>query len=92
MAENAQAISDLGKALHKRIVKFTGHLNDLGRHLGQSIQSYNKAVGSLESRVLPAARRFKEMGIGSKGKLEKLSKVEYIPRSLAIEEENETVE
>ena len=89
MAENAQAISDLGKALHERIVKFTGHLNDLGRHLGQSIQSYNKAVGSLESRVLPAARRFKEMGIGSKGKLENLTKVEHIPRSLVIEEEEE---
>ncbi len=88
MAENAQAISDLGKALHERIVKFTGHLNDLGRHLGQSIRSYNKAVGSLESRVLPAARRFKEMGIGSKGRVENLTKVEHVPRSLTIEEEH----
>jgi len=88
MAENAQAISDLGKALHERIVKFTGHLNDLGRHLGQSIRSYNKAVGSLESRVLPAARRFKEMGIGSKGRVENLTKVEHVPRSLTIEKEH----
>ena len=88
MAENAQAISDLGKALHERIVKFTGHLNDLGRHLGQSIRSYNKAVGSLESRVLPAARRFKEMGIGSKGRVENLTKVEHVPRSLTIEEDH----
>ncbi len=86
MAENAQAISELAKVLHERIVTFSAHINDLGRHLGQSIQSYNKAVGSLESRVLPATRKFKEMGVSSKGQLEEIKKVEQLPRTLQIEE------
>jgi len=86
MAENAQAISDLGRLLHERIVIFTSHINDLGRHLGQSVQSYNRAVGSLETRVLPAARRFGEMGISSKGKMKEIQKVELIPRTTPIEE------
>ena len=90
MAENAQAISDLGRLLHERVVTFTSHINDLGRHLGQSIQSYNRAVGSLESRVLPAARRFGEMGISSKGEMKEIKKVEQIPRSITIEEEVES--
>ncbi len=87
MAENAQAISDLGRLLHERIVTFTSHISDLGRHLGQSIQSYNRAVGSLESRVLPAARRFREMGISSKGKMKEIQKVEQIPRTITLEED-----
>ena len=87
MAENAQAISELGRMLHERIVTFAGHLNDLGKHLGQSVQSYNRAVGSLESRVLPATRRFREMGISSKGKLREMKKVDRFPRPLLNETE-----
>jgi len=58
--ESAQKISDLGKSLYERLRAFAGHLTTMGRNLGQSVDAYNKAVGSLESRVLPAARRFKE--------------------------------
>ncbi len=86
MAENAQAISDLARVLHERIVTFTNHVNDLGKHLGQSVQSYNRAVGSLESRVLPAARRFKEMGVSSKSSLKETTKIELVPRVPQIEE------
>ena len=89
MAENAQAISDLGRILHERIVTFAIHMNDLGKHLGQSIHSFNRAVGSLESRVLPATRRFKEMGVSSKRKLDGVGKVELAPREFMAEEEKE---
>ncbi len=92
MAQNAQAISDLARVLHERIVTFASHMNNLGRHLGQSVQSYNQAVGSLESRVLPAARRFKEMGVSSKTPLKETKKVEQLPRTLQIEESQEKVE
>jgi len=87
MAQNAQVISDLGKMLHERIAIFSSHMSDLGKHLGQSIQSYNKAVGSLESRVLPATRKFREMGISSKNRLEDIKKIEKVPRTLQIDED-----
>ncbi len=86
MAENAQRISEIGKMLHERILIFAGHLNDVGRHLDRSVQSYNKAVGSLESRVLPATRRFEELGISSKGKIEPIGKLDRNARTLLIDE------
>ena len=69
LAENAQAISEMGKTLYERLVRLAVHFADLGRPLDKSMHSYNEAVGSLESRVLPAARRFKELGISSKENL-----------------------
>ncbi len=63
LAENAERIRDLGEDLYKRLATFSGHLVRLGRHLGGSLDAYNKAVGSFERQVLPGARKFTEMGI-----------------------------
>ena len=65
IAENAQKISELGKELYERLGTFADHLNDLGKHLRQATDAYNGAVGSVEHRVLTAARRFKELGATS---------------------------
>ncbi|HYO15236.1 MAG TPA: DNA recombination protein RmuC [Thermoanaerobaculia bacterium] len=78
--ENAKAISELGKALHERLRTFAGHLAMMGRNLGQSVDAYNKAVGSLELRVLPAARRFQEMGAAGGDEIETLEVVDKVPR------------
>jgi DNA recombination protein RmuC len=80
--ENAKAISELGKALHDRLRTFASHLTAMGRNLGQSVDAYNKAVGSLELRVLPAARRFKEMGAAGGDEIETLEMVDKVARSL----------
>ncbi len=53
----------------------------LGRHLDKSMLSYNEAIGSLESRVLPAARRFKELGISSKANVPELGPLEKKARN-----------
>jgi DNA recombination protein RmuC len=80
--ESAQQISDLGKSLYERLRTFAGHLGAMGRNLGQSVDAYNKAVGSLESRVLPAARRFKEMGAAGGDEIETLEIVDKAARAV----------
>ncbi|MEM6354969.1 MAG: DNA recombination protein RmuC, partial [Pseudomonadota bacterium] len=49
--------------LHDRLGILTRHLGDLGGALGQSVEAYNRTLGSLETRVLPAARRFEALGV-----------------------------
>lgn len=65
ITENAQQIAEQGKVLHKRLGDFIGHLSDLRTTLDKSVQGYNRAIGSFDSRVLPAVRKLEEMGLGS---------------------------
>lgn len=80
--ENAKQISELGKTLHERIRTFAGHLAAMGKNLGQSVDCYNKAVGSLEMRVLPAARRFQELGAAGGDEIEALEMIDKVARNL----------
>lgn len=82
LARNASRIRDLAATLYKRLGTFTGHLAGLGRQLEGSVKGFNKAVGSLERSVLPAARRFAELGIEGET-LETLEPVEPLPRTVA---------
>jgi DNA recombination protein RmuC len=86
VARNAQAISELGKQLYDRVRTFVTHFEGVGSALERSIESYNKAVGSLESRVLPSARRFKELGAAPGEEIQELEPVDETPRALAARE------
>ncbi len=63
IAENAEQIRQEGQTLYKRIITFVEHFGNLGKHLERSVKGYNEALGSLEGRLLPTARRFQEMGV-----------------------------
>jgi DNA recombination protein RmuC len=65
IARSAAEIAELGRELYDRLCKFDDHIGDLGVHLEKAMKFYNNAVGTLESRVMVSARRFKDLGVGS---------------------------
>ena len=65
VSDNARRIAQLGREIYERIGTFSGHLSDLGKNLTRSVESYNRTVGSLESRVLPSARKLGELGVSA---------------------------
>jgi DNA recombination protein RmuC len=80
LAENAEKISALGQELHERIAKMAGHLVRMGGGLKRAVDSYNDAVGSIESRVLVTARRFQDLGVGGKEEISEIKPVDEQPR------------
>jgi DNA recombination protein RmuC len=61
LADQAREIHQLGRDLHERLQTMTSHLGKLGRALDTAVGAYNQTVGSWESRVLVAARRFEDL-------------------------------
>jgi DNA recombination protein RmuC len=86
LAEHAEEISGLGKDLYERLCTMFEHLDEMRRRLDAAVQAHNAAVGSLETRVLPAARRFKDLGIVSGKDLLEPGPVDHLPRRLQAPE------
>lgn len=80
LAENAEEIRELAESLHQRLATFSEHLQRMGGALEGSVQHFNNAVGSLERQVLPAARRFTELGVQPKKEMPELDPIETAPR------------
>ena len=77
---HAEEAGRLGKDLYERMAVLTEHFNDVGNALSKSVSAYNRAVGSLETRILPAARRFKDLGVSSDKEIPLLEPAELVPR------------
>ena len=86
ITQNAKEISDLGKQLYDRIGTFLEHFEAIGDSLKAAVKSYSNAVGSMESRVLVSARKFKELGVASGEEIPELKPVDEVPRALAAPE------
>ncbi|WP_291727918.1 DNA recombination protein RmuC [Leisingera sp. F5] len=85
MAENAVEVQKTAKELYDRLATFSKSLASVGKSLSSSVNNYNKAVGSLEARVLPSARKFEAMGVVAQGaELENPGQVEVEPRQVAL--------
>ena len=92
LAENAEAIRELGQDMYGRLATFAEHLAKLGRSLGSSVDAYNKAVGSYDTRILPGARKFTEMGITAKREFPEPEQIERTTRSIENLEEPDSTE
>ena len=84
LAESAREVKNLGAELYDRLRTMTSHMQTLQRSLTASVDAYNKAVGSLESRVLVSARKFPGLGVvGSEAPaIAELSPIDAAPRHL----------
>jgi len=81
VAENAERIKDLGKELYDRVVKFAEHLSEIAKGLERASKAYNSAVASFDSRLIPSARKFREMGVGT-ADVPQIEPIETFPRPL----------
>ncbi len=92
LAENAREVKELGAELYERLRIWTGHMQVLQKSLTSSVDAYNRAVGSLESRVLVTARKFPALGVvgNEAAGITELSPIEAAPRHLqAVEPDDE---
>jgi len=91
LAESAREVQKLGAELYDRLRVMTGHMQTLQRSLTSSVEAYNKAVGSFESRVLVSARRFPSLGVmsGEAAEIGELAPIEAAPRHLQAVEDDE---
>jgi DNA recombination protein RmuC len=92
LADNAQKISALGKELHDRLRSMSVHMDALRRGLDRAVEAYNKAAGSMESRVMVTARKFPELGAPITEEIPALDQIETTTRTLSLDWGEETTE
>ncbi len=79
---NAEKIREVGEELYQRLSTFAEHLGKVGKSLDASVNHYNKAVGSFDSRILPGARKFAELGIAAKTEVGEPDQIERAARTV----------
>jgi DNA recombination protein RmuC len=80
--ENAKRIADMGRVLYERACKFSEHLAEMRKHLERSVNAFNAAVGSYETKLLPQGRRLKdEASLGSDA-LAEIPPIDVVPRAI----------
>ena len=90
VARNAEQIQQIGKELYERLATMVSHLETVGKNIKQAADSYDRFVGSLEQKVLPGARRFKELGVHSAEELESVEPLRLVVRPVTKPELTES--
>lgn len=80
LVQNAEELSKLGKEMYDRLCTMADNLGALGTNLRQAVESYNRTIGTIESRVLVTARRFRDMGVSTPDELEEVKTVQVAVR------------
>jgi DNA recombination protein RmuC len=92
LARNALEISNLGKELYDRLRAMGTHMETVGKGLDRAVESYNRAVGSMESRVMVTARKFAELGPAVTDEIAELQPIEKTTRTLELFDSIENVD
>lgn len=82
LTENAEKIREVGEELYGRLGTFAEHLGKMGKSLNSSVQHFNKAASSFDTRVIPSVRKFSEMGISAKKDVEGVEQIEHTSRDV----------
>jgi DNA recombination protein RmuC len=87
LSRDAQVISELGRDLYKRLSTLGEHFSRVGVGLENATRAYNQAVGSLETRVLVTARKFRDLeAMSNETELPLVQPIEQAARNLQTEE------
>jgi len=84
LTKEAKTLFDLSRELYGRLATTAGQIEKLGRTIERTVKDYNTFVGSLESRVLPTARKLK--ALDETKVLATLEGIEESPRELTAYE------
>lgn len=86
LADGARQVLDVAREMERRLSGLSGHLGRLGSALERSVAHFNGTVGAFESRVLPQARKLRELGAGGRDDIEPPVRLELAPRAVATPE------
>ncbi|WP_017573195.1 DNA recombination protein RmuC [Nocardiopsis halotolerans] len=84
--DKTEQIQRLGREIYERLATLSGHLGNLGSHIDKTVEFYDKTIGSLERSVLPAARRFPELGVATSKEMPELGPMGSLTREMKAPE------
>ncbi|WP_444964111.1 DNA recombination protein RmuC [Nocardiopsis sp. M1B1] len=84
--DKTEQIQKLGRDIYERLATLSGHLGNLGHHIDKTVEFYDKTIGSLERSVLPAARRFPELGVAASKEISELGPMGSLTREMKAPE------
>ena len=88
LAENAREIQEVGEEMHRRMMNFINHYQDVGKELRQAVDKYNASIGSFDSRVAPQGRRFAQLVLNDEQAFQQPSVIEAVVRESSYVDEN----
>ncbi|HEY6449960.1 MAG TPA: DNA recombination protein RmuC [Candidatus Cybelea sp.] len=89
--ENAKRIATIGRVLYERALKFSEHLGEVRKHLERSVNAFNGAISSYETKLLPQGRKLKDEAALGGDELAEIPPIDVVPREItALDAEQST--